>query len=216
MCGTWPPSAKLDFQRNRIWTILYLTGAHCLQLYIPTKCPENTLIGGRDMPVKRNSKLALWRWNSASDSIFHKCHVLREPKFLRIIVQDFQKIAQRTAELLRFSFSLHTFQRTLLTTQCRHTGHLFSNCVLSPEGMRCKLQQTTEASGFSSSALIIALLYCAVTYEFICWSTVKCIDISGGITGRSVFVVSDRPTSCITLNVVKSPPRRDSEVIHRL
>jgi len=70
------------------------------------------------MPPKRNLKPAVWRRNFTSGSSFDN-----HPSV--IIVQNFKKITQRTAELLRFNLSLHIFKPTIVngtTTQCRmHT-----------------------------------------------------------------------------------------------
>jgi len=43
-----------------------------------------------------------------------------------IIVENFKKIAQRTAELLRFNFFLRTFKPTIVngTMTVTHAGHL--------------------------------------------------------------------------------------------
>jgi len=54
------------------------------------------------MLPKRNSKPALRRRNSTSDSNFDNRHP--SGTLLRIILQHFKKIAQRTAELLQFNF----------------------------------------------------------------------------------------------------------------
>jgi len=79
--------------------------------YMPTKVRKNISFDGRDMPPKRNSKPTLWRQNSISGFNFDNCHL--SGTLLCIIVQNSKKIAQRTAELLRFNLSLPTFKPTL-------------------------------------------------------------------------------------------------------
>jgi len=71
---------------------------------LPTKFHENILTAGRDMLLKQNLTPAL-----------DNCHP--SETFLRITVQNFKKIAQRTSELLRFNFSLPTFKHALPTAQ---------------------------------------------------------------------------------------------------
>jgi len=134
MRGAWQPSTKLDFRRNRIWTIPHIWGAHCLHThqiswqcfdleqiyatktpiccrrlpnwifegnvfrpfntsrelitYIPTKCRKKYFDRGKDIPRKRNSKRALWRWigwNSTSSINFDKYHL--SETFLCMILQ---------------------------------------------------------------------------------------------------------------------------------
>jgi len=85
---------KLDFRRNRVRPFHTLRE---LITCISTKFRENILIGGIDMPPKRNSNLALRRRNSISGSNFDKCHF--SGTCLCVIVQNFKKIAQRAGEL---------------------------------------------------------------------------------------------------------------------
>jgi len=99
MCGTWPPSAKLDFWRNRIWTIPHIWGAHCLHTHqIPWKYldrgqrygPKNEICNG---PSGDGILLAVSILKSVTSVTF------RGPSFLCMIVQNFKKMTQRAAEL---------------------------------------------------------------------------------------------------------------------
>jgi len=125
MCGTQPPSAKLDFRRNRIWTSPHIWGAHCLHIY---QISWKYLDWGKDMRRKRNSKRAIWRCNSTSGFKFDKCRRPYLETFLCMILQNFKKTAQRAAELhaillfLYLSLNLHS---NGTTTQCHHAGHLY-------------------------------------------------------------------------------------------
>jgi len=77
---------------------------------------ENILIGGRDVCPKIKFETSPLTAELTAGSNFHNFRP--SGTFLCIIVQNFKKIAQRTAEL-----SLHTFKPTLPTAQqqCRQT-----------------------------------------------------------------------------------------------
>jgi len=116
MCGTWPLSAKLDFHSTPFHTLRELIA------YMPTKFRENILIGGRDMPPKRNSKRALWRRNSTFGFSYDKCHL--SGTFLYMILLNFKKIAQRAAELyaIQLFLYLHCQRHHDTVPSCRQTG----------------------------------------------------------------------------------------------
>jgi len=103
MCGTWLPSAKLDFKEKVFGTF------HILREPIthPPNFVENILIKGKDMLPKRNSKSALWRWNSTSGFNFDNCRL--SGTLLYIIVQNVRKIVQSTAELLQLNYFFCTY-----------------------------------------------------------------------------------------------------------
>jgi len=126
-------SAKLDFRRNRIWTIPHIWEPI---VFIPTKLRENHLIWDRDMPRKRNSERAFWRRNSTSGFNFDKCHF--SETFLCMILENFKKITQCAAELyatllfLYLPLYLHCKRHNDTVPSCRASVlHLLNiHCVL--------------------------------------------------------------------------------------
>jgi len=90
--------------------------------YISAKFCENILIGGRDMPPKRNSKRALWWRNSTSGSNFDKCHL--SGTFLYMILQNFKKITQRAAEL----YAIQLFLYVPLNLHCQRHNDTVPSC----------------------------------------------------------------------------------------
>jgi len=119
MCGTWPPSVKLDFQRKRIWTV----GEPII--YTPTKFRENIFIGGIDMPPKQNPKKALWRQNSTSGSNFDNCHPLGT--FLCIIIHNFFKNCSMHSWVIAIQLFLHM----PLNLRCQWHNDTVSSCKIS-------------------------------------------------------------------------------------
>jgi len=95
-------------------------------IYTRTSVRENYLTAGRNMPPKQNLKRALWQWNSTCCYNFETLGTL-----LHIIVQNFNKIAQHTAEmLLRFDHSAYM----LLNLHCQQhiaVMHTIYTCWLN-------------------------------------------------------------------------------------
>jgi len=140
MCGTWPLSATLDLRRKRIRTISRLGGAHYLHRpthQISWKCVDRGQRYATEKKFETGSLAAefyflfqFWQQNY--------CHP--SATFLHIIVQNFKKMAQRTAELSYCDSTLSLHRLPLNLHRQRHNDTVLS-CVMLLSSVMVARQQ---------------------------------------------------------------------------
>jgi len=121
--------------------------------YIPTEIRENILIGGRDMPQKRNLKRAIWRRTADSGFNFHKRHL--SETFLHMILQNFKEIAQHAAELYAIPLFLYL-----------------------PLNLHCQRHNDTVPSWRPPIRVLFLTFYHLYVYQWICTATFDRIFLS--------------------------------------
>jgi len=117
MCGTWPPSEKMDMQRNRIWTIPHIWKVHFLYIH---KISEKYLDWGHKYAPKTKFKTG----RLATDFYF-QFQFWQVSSFGNLPVYDRTKRQENCSKrgwvIRNLTFSIPTLKPTLPTAQ-RHSA----------------------------------------------------------------------------------------------